>query len=81
MTPFAASWFLSDGEARLCQSDEYRAQCEQLRLSITAKYADSLAVAGFFRRIWLRWQMRCEFHAECHKLTPSPETQWLLVSW
>jgi hypothetical protein len=47
--------FLSDGPARYD-----RARRAELKRAIQAKYAERLAVAGFFRRLMIRREMRRE---------------------
>jgi hypothetical protein len=68
--------FHSNGPAAYARAREF-----ERRKGINAKYADALSKASWIQRLYLRFEMWCEFsyakkenHMETHK--PSPYTLW-----
>jgi len=62
--------FIADGRERLMASKEYRAACAEVTAAIRARYAESLASAGVFRRLVLRFRMEREMAREVATLAP-----------
>jgi len=68
--------FIADGRKRLMASKEYRAARAEVIAAVRARYAESLASAGVFRRLVLRLRMEREIAREVAELAP-PEALYL----
>jgi len=68
--------FIADGRKRLMASKEYRAARAEVIAAVRARYAESLASAGVFRRLVLRFRMEREIAREVAELAP-PEALYL----
>jgi hypothetical protein len=62
--------FIADGRERLMESKEYRAASTEVTAAVRSRYAESLAGAGVFRRLVLRFRMEREIAREVAKLAP-----------
>ena len=62
--------FIADGRERLMKSKEYQAAQAEVVAAVQARYAESLASAGVFRRLVLRLRMEREIAREVAKLAP-----------
>jgi hypothetical protein len=62
--------FIADGRKRLMASKEYRAAHAEVIAAVRARYAESLASAGVFRRLVLRLRMEREIAREVAELAP-----------
>jgi hypothetical protein len=62
--------FIADGRERLMKSEGYRAARAEVIAAVRARYAESLASAGVFRRLVLRLRMEREMAREVAKLAP-----------
>ena len=58
------------GREELMKSKEYRAARDEVIAAARARYAESLASAGFFRRLVLHSRMQREINRELDKLAP-----------
>ncbi len=75
MSQLGAS-FVADGFSRYTATSEHGEYRVALRVWLAEIYAPSLAEAGIFRRIYLRWLLRREFEHLWRELTPSEECYW-----
>ena len=57
--------FVADGRERIA-----RGEIERIRREVRARYADQMAAAGFFRRLWLRVRIRREIERQLNKIAP-----------
>lgn len=62
--------FIADGRERLMKSDRYRQARAEVIATVRARYAESLASAGVFRRLVLRLRMEREIAREVARLAP-----------
>jgi hypothetical protein len=62
--------FIADGRERLMKSKEYQAAQAEIVAAVRARYSESLASAGIFRRLVLRFRMEREMEREVAKLAP-----------
>lgn len=62
--------FIADGRERLMASKEYQAARAEVIAAVHARYAESLASAGVFRRLVLRLRMEREMVREVAELAP-----------
>ena len=63
--------FVEDGPRRLAASEEFQAQCRELREKVTAKYSAELSNAGFIRKFFVRYRRHKEYQRELEAITPS----------
>ena len=63
---------VANGERRLHDGAQRKAQLRKLRDSIKAKHEAELAKAGLLRRLALRWGLATEFRRERRKIEPAP---------
>jgi hypothetical protein len=57
--------FVADGRERVV-----RGEIKRIRREVRASYADRLAAAGFFRRLWLRIKIHREIQEQLDKIAP-----------
>ncbi|MBE2179208.1 MAG: hypothetical protein IAE97_01935 [Chthoniobacterales bacterium] len=63
---------VADGKRRLDRDPKNQARLQELRDSVTARYATELANAGFLQRFILQRHIAAEVRRERRKLAPSP---------
>jgi hypothetical protein len=68
--------FIADGRQRLMRSEGYRAARAEVIAAVRARYSESLASAGVFRRLVLRLRMEREMAQEVARLA-SPGALYL----
>jgi hypothetical protein len=68
--------FVPDGPLRFYASEEFQKRRLELKQAVALRYAERLADARFFRRLFIRWQMHREFQRELEKITPSAQSLW-----
>jgi hypothetical protein len=69
--------FVPNGLARFQASESFQAQCREIRAQVRLQFCAQLANAGFFRRLFIRWQMHRAFQRAVAEITPSSQSLWI----
>jgi hypothetical protein len=69
--------FVNEGPERFAASDAVGRLRSELEQTIAAEYAEQRDAAGFWRRLWIAFQMRRELRRRWQAIGPSPQRLWL----